>query len=192
MASARFRAKAKERQQELDRLKHQVAQLRREKADLEAECRAARGNLEAEAERQRTSTMAWVVDHFWLRRKVHFKTLANSVRWMVRGNYRPGMTEAALRAKEARARGIQPMDNDDDRFRVSDDDEDADGGPDSSRDDSHSAQVESTFGSDRQDRERSFSPSFAQRVAALANASRDRFAAWGSWPNSPAPRPHTR
>ena len=193
MASARFRAKAKERQQELDRLKHQVAQLRREKADLEAECRAARENLEAEAERQRTSTMAWVVDHFWLRRKVHFKTLANSVRWMVRGNYRPGMTEAALRAKEARARGIQPMDDDDDRFRVSDDDEDADGGPDSSRDDSHSAQVESTFGSDRQDRERSFSPSFAQRVAALGERITGSFRGLGgSWPNSPAPRPHTR
>ena len=49
MASARFRAKAKERQLELDRLNTQVAQLRREKADLEAECRATRENLEREA-----------------------------------------------------------------------------------------------------------------------------------------------
>lgn len=194
MASARFRAKAKERQLELDRLKHQVAQLRREKADLEAECRATRENLEREAERQRASTMAWIMDHFWLRRKVHFKTLANSVRWMVRGNYRPGMTEAALRAKEARAQGIQPMDDDDERFRVSDDEADDGGEPDSSRDDSHSAPVESTFGSER-DRERPISPSFAQRVAAFGERITGSFrglARTASWPKSPTPRPHTR
>ena len=105
MASARFRAKAKERQQELDRLKSQVTQLRREKADLEAQCRNLNVMIESAAEQHRTSTMAWIVDHFWLRRKVHFKTLANSVRWMVRGQYRKGMTDAVLRAKLA-AEGI--------------------------------------------------------------------------------------
>ena len=94
MASARFRAKAKERQNELDKLKAQVAQLRREKRDLEALNAKTREDAAAEAERQRASTMAWIVDHFWLRRKVHFKTLANSVRWMVSGKYRPGMSEA--------------------------------------------------------------------------------------------------
>ena len=94
MASARFRAKAKERQNELDKLKAQVAQLRREKRDLEALNAKTREDAAAEAERQRVSTMAWIVDHFWLRRKVHFKTLANSVRWMVSGKYRPGMSEA--------------------------------------------------------------------------------------------------
>ena len=73
MASARFRAKAKERQQELDRLKSQVTQLRREKADLEAQCRNLNVMIESAAEQHRTSTMAWIVDHFWLRRKVHFK-----------------------------------------------------------------------------------------------------------------------
>ena len=51
-------------------------------------------------------TMAWVVDHFWLRRKVHFKTLANSVRWMVSGKYTPGL-EAVLRAKEERERAAR-------------------------------------------------------------------------------------
>ncbi|EEH55269.1 uncharacterized protein MICPUCDRAFT_69288 [Micromonas pusilla CCMP1545] len=58
LASARFRAKAKERQTELDRLKHQVTQLRREKFDLESQCGAAedvhhgvdRGPLLAETE----------------------------------------------------------------------------------------------------------------------------------------------
>ena len=105
MASARFRAKAKERQQELDRLKSQVTQLRREKADLESQCRNLNVMIESAAEQHRTSTMAWIVDHFWLRRKVHFKTLANSVRWMVRGQYRKGMTDAVLRAKLA-AEGI--------------------------------------------------------------------------------------
>ena len=101
LASARFRAKAKERQTELDRLKHQVTQLRREKFDLESQCARMNIAIQREGERQRTSTMAWIVDHFWLRRKVHFKTLANSVRWMVKGNYKPGMTETVLRAKEA-------------------------------------------------------------------------------------------
>ena len=105
MASARFRAKAKERQQELDRLKSQVTQLRREKGDLEAQCRNLNVLIATAAEQHRTSTMAWIVDHFWLRRKVHFKTLANSVRWMVRGQYRKGMTDAVLRAKLA-AEGI--------------------------------------------------------------------------------------
>ena len=37
--------------------------------------------------------------------QVHFKTLANSVRWIVRGQYRKGMTDAVLRAKLA-AEGI--------------------------------------------------------------------------------------
>ena len=37
--------------------------------------------------------------------QVHFKTLANSVRWMVRGQYRKGITDAVLRAKLA-AEGI--------------------------------------------------------------------------------------
>jgi hypothetical protein len=101
LASARFRAKAKERQTELDRLKHQVTQLRREKFDLESQCARMNIAIQREGERQRTSTMAWIVDHFWLRRKVHFKTLVNSVRWMVKGNYKPGMTETVLRAKEA-------------------------------------------------------------------------------------------
>ena len=109
MASARFRAKAKERQNELDKLKAQVAQLRREKRDLEELNVKVREDAAAEAERQRASTMAWIVDHFWLRRKVHFKTLANSVRWMVSGKYRPGMSEAVaeLMAKQTadRVRG---------------------------------------------------------------------------------------
>ena len=70
MASARFRAKAKERQQELDRLKSQVTQLRREKGDLEAQCRNLNVLIATAAEQHRTSTMAWIVDHFWLRRKV--------------------------------------------------------------------------------------------------------------------------
>ena len=107
MASARFRAKAKERTHELDKLKSQVAQLRREKRDLEASMRAQRLAAEDAMERHRTSTMAWVVDHFWLRRKVHFKTLANSVRWMVSGKYTPGLTEAVLRAKEERERAAR-------------------------------------------------------------------------------------
>ena len=104
MASARFRAKAKERQNELDRLKSQVMQLRREKAELEEQCKKYNIAIAEEGERQRTSTMAWIIDHFWLRRKVHLKTLANSVRWMIRGQYKSGMTEVVLRAKEAEAR----------------------------------------------------------------------------------------
>ena len=172
-----------------------MAQLHPGKADLEAECRATRENLEREAERQRASTMAWIMDHFWLRRKVHFKTLANSVRWMVpRELSTRGMTEAALRAKEARAQGIQPMDDDDERFRVSDDEADDGGEPDSSRDDS-GAPVESTFGSER-DRERPISPSFAQRVAGVRRACHgivsgtraDRVVA----EEPRQPRPHTR
>jgi hypothetical protein len=94
LASARFRAKAKDRQGELDKLKHQVTQLRREKRDLEEKCVSIKANSLAEAERQRASTMAWIVDHFWLRRKLHFKTLANCVRWMVSGKYKPGMSNA--------------------------------------------------------------------------------------------------
>lgn len=101
MASARFRAKAKERQMELDRLKTQVLQLRREKAALEDQCRRLNIAIETEGEKQRKSTLAWVIDHFWLRRKVHLKTLANSVRWMIRGQYKSGMTEVVLRAKDA-------------------------------------------------------------------------------------------
>ena len=96
-----YGAKAKERQNELDRLKGAVMQLRREKADLEQQCAKLAISVAKEGERQRTSTMAWIVDHFWLRRKVHLKTLANSVRWMIKGSYKSGMTEAVLRAKEA-------------------------------------------------------------------------------------------
>lgn len=53
MASARFRAKAKERQQELDRLKSQVTQLRREKGDLEAQCRNLNVLIATAAEQHR-------------------------------------------------------------------------------------------------------------------------------------------
>ena len=194
MASARFRAKAKERQLELDRLKHQVAQLRREKADLEAECRATRENLEREAERQRASTMAWIMDHFWLRRKVHFKTLANSVRWMVRGNYRPGMTEAALARAEARARGeynrwmtttkgsasptTKPT-TEESRTRPG-------------------TTVTAPRWNPRSGRRGSGTTDqsvFAQRVAAFGERITGSFrglARTASWPKSPTPRPHTR
>ncbi len=133
MASARFRAKAKERQNELDKLKAQVAQLRREKRDLEMLNVKVREDAAAEAERQRASTMAWIVDHFWLRRKVHFKTLANSVRWMVSGKYRPGMSNAvaelmakqtADRSADADASGLprEEMEADQDLSGFGDDD----------------------------------------------------------------------
>ena len=69
--------------------------------NLEQQCAKLAISVAKEGERQRTSTMAWIVDHFWLRRKVHLKTLANSVRWMIKGSYKSGMTEAVLRAKEA-------------------------------------------------------------------------------------------
>jgi hypothetical protein len=62
-----------------------VLQLRRSRADLEAQCKTLNIAVVKEGEKQRTSTMAWILDHFWLRRKVHLKTLANSVRWMIRG-----------------------------------------------------------------------------------------------------------
>ena len=108
LASARFRAKAKERQNDLDKLKSQVMQLRREKRELEEKCSQIKESAAVEAERQRASTVAWIADHFWLRRKVHFKTLANSVRWMVTGRYEPGMSEAAaeLMAQRAIARNF--------------------------------------------------------------------------------------
>ena len=132
-ASARFRAKAKERQNELDKLKAQVTQLRREKRDLEDLNAKTREDAAAEAERQRASTMAWIVDHFWLRRKVHFKTLANSVRWMISGKYRPGMSEAvaelmakqtADRSADADASGLtsEEMEADQDLSGFGDDD----------------------------------------------------------------------
>jgi hypothetical protein len=77
--------------------------------------------------------MAWIVDHFWLRRKVHFKTLANSVRWMVSGKYRPGMSEAvaelmakqtADRSADADASGLprEEMEADQDLSGFGDDD----------------------------------------------------------------------
>lgn len=133
LASARFRAKAKERQNELDKLKSQVALLRREKKDLEDMCVKIKEQSRAEADAQRASTMAWIVDHFWLRRKVHFKTLANSVRWMVSGKYKPGMSEAvaelmaaqtAERSADGDANGveIEELNQDQDLSGFGDDD----------------------------------------------------------------------
>ena len=68
--------------------------------------------------------MAWIVDHFWLRRKVGEDADPTRSRRMVRGQYRKGMTDAVRRAKLAarvssarrrrpHARGPEPNDDSD-------------------------------------------------------------------------------
>lgn len=101
-ASARHRQRIKDREHELDRVKDEIAALKRERDDLTraaATLNARNAELEAAAaaqparERQlQEQAMLYVVNRFWLRRKMHFPTIGRVVK---------GVMSLSLHAKNA-------------------------------------------------------------------------------------------
>lgn len=83
LSSARFRAKQKAREKEVELLREQVAELERENHRLESIVFALESQILVAEEAAQQTTIEWVLSKFRLKRKVSFFTYGKSVQmWL--------------------------------------------------------------------------------------------------------------
>jgi len=78
-ASARFRARGKQRDQQLNKLRAQVESLTQRNTELQKELVALKENRASEVLRIQESTMMWIMSKFRLKRKISFRSVVQTV-----------------------------------------------------------------------------------------------------------------